>query len=151
MKPVPFTIDRSQWGSLIEQMTDGLRRAIRTGHYRPGDKLPSVRELVAHFGVSNRVPVAAIKKLREEGLVEAAPRNGCIVRHSRMPHWKGHVMCVVASGDFSFSTAMKVERIREAVALRNSDETTFDLIVAISVSNIWNASFLYSMSGSRWP
>ena len=119
MKPVPFTIDRLQWGSLIDQMTDGLRRAIRTGYYRPGDKLPSVRELVAHFGVSNRVPVAAIKKLREEGLVEAAPRNGCVVRHSRMPHWNGHVMCVVASGDFSFSTAMKVERIREAVFRAN--------------------------------
>ena len=119
MRSVPFTIDRSQWGSLIEQMTDGLRRAIRTGFYRPGDRLPSVRELVAHFGVSNRVPVAAIKKLREEGLVEAAPRNGCVVRHSRMPHWKGHVMCIVASGDFSFGTAMKVERIREAVFRAN--------------------------------
>lgn len=119
MKSVPFTIDRSQWGSLIDQMTDGLRRAIHTGFYRPGDKLPSVRELVARFGVSNRVPVAAIKRLCEEGLIEAAPRNGCIVRHARMPHWKGHVMCIVASGDFSFGTAMKVERIREAVFRAN--------------------------------
>ena len=41
--------------------------------------------------------------------------------------------------------------ILEAVALRNSDVTTLDLIVAISVSNIPNASFLYSTSGSRWP
>ena len=119
MKSVPFTIDRSQWGSLIDQMTDGLRRAISTGFYRPGDKLPSVRELVAHFGVSNRVPVAAIKRLCEEGLIEAAPRNGCVVRNARMPHWKGHVMCIVASGDFSFGTAMKVERIREAVFRAN--------------------------------
>ena len=115
MKSIPFTIDRSQWGSLIDQMTDGLRRAIRTGFYRPGDKLPSVRELVAHFGVSNRVPVAAIKNLCEEGLVEAAPRNGCVVRHSRMPHWKGHVMCVVASGDFSYNIMMMVERVRTAI------------------------------------
>ena len=119
MISVPFTIDRSQWGSLVDQMTDGLRRAIRTGFYRPGDRLPSVRELVAHFGVSNRVPVAAIKKLCEEGLIEAAPRNGCVVRHARMPHWKGHVLCIVASGDFSFSTSMKVERIREAVFRAN--------------------------------
>ena len=119
MKGLPFTIDRSQWGSLIEQMTDGLRRAIRTGYYRPSDKLPSVRELVAHFGVSNRVPVAAIKKLREEGLVEAAPRNGCVVRHARMPHWKGHVICIVPSGDFSFSSMMIVERVRDAVFRAN--------------------------------
>ena len=47
MRSVTFTIDRSQWGSLVEQMTDGLRRAICTGFYRPGDRLPSVRELVA--------------------------------------------------------------------------------------------------------
>ena len=90
-------------------MTDGLRRAIRTGFCRPGDRLPSVRELVAHFDVSNRVPVAAIKKLREEGLVEAAPRNGCVVRHVRMPHWKGHVICIVPSGEFSYGIMMMVE------------------------------------------
>ena len=115
MKSVPFTVDRSQWGSLIDQMTDGLRRAIRTGFYRPGDRLPSIRELVAHFGVSNRVPVAAIKRLCEEGLVEAAPRNGCVVRHARMPHWKGHVMCIVPSGDFSYGIMMMVERIRTVI------------------------------------
>ena len=120
MRSVPFTIDRSQWGSLVEQMTDGLRRAICTGFYRPGDRLPSVRELVAHFGVSNRVPVAAIKTLCEEGLVEAAPRNGCVVRHARsMPHWKGHVICIVPSGDFSYNTMMVVERIRAAMFSAN--------------------------------
>ena len=119
MTSVPFTIDRSQWGSLVDQMTDGLRRAIRTGFYRPGDRLPSVRELVAHFGVSNRVPVAAIKTLCEEGLVEAAPRNGCVVRHARMPHWKGHVMCIVPSGDFSYGIMMMVERIRKVIFRAN--------------------------------
>ena len=119
MKGIPFALDRAQKATLIDQMTDGLRRAIHVGFYRPGDKLPSVRELVAHFGVSNRVPVAAIKRLCEEGLIEAAPRNGCVVRNARMPHWKGHVMCIVASGDFSFGTAMKVERIREAVFRAN--------------------------------
>ncbi|MBQ2630293.1 MAG: GntR family transcriptional regulator [Kiritimatiellae bacterium] len=119
MKRVPFTIDRSQWGALVDQMTDGLRRAIRTGFYKPGDRLPSVRELVAHFGVSNRVPVAAIKKLCEEGLVDAAPRNGCVVRHARMPHWKGHVMCIVPSGDFSYGIMMMVERIRTVIFRAN--------------------------------
>ena len=57
MKRVPFTIDRSQWGALVDQMTDGLRRAIRTGFYKPGDRLPSVRELVAHFGEIGRAHV----------------------------------------------------------------------------------------------
>lgn len=116
---VPFTIDRSQWGSLVDQMTDGIRRAIRTGFYRPGDRLPSVRELVAHFGVSNRVPVAAIKALCEEGLVEASPRNGCVVRNARMPRWNGHVMCIVPSGDFSYNMMMMVERIRAAIFRAN--------------------------------
>ena len=115
---VPFTIGRSQWGSLVDQMTDGIRRAIRTGFYRPGDRLPSVRELVAHFGVSNRVPVAAIKALCEEGLVEASPRNGCVVRNARMPRWNGHVMCIVPSGDFSYNMMM-VERIRAAIFRAN--------------------------------
>ena len=113
MKRIPFVLDRAQRGTLAEQMAEGLKRAIRSGVYRKGDRLPSVRDLVAHFGVSSKVPVAAFKILSEEGLVEAVPHRGCVVRELRTPVWKGHV-CIVSAADFSFSTAILVSRIRNA-------------------------------------
>ena len=115
MKRIPFAMDRAQRGTLAEQMADGLRRAIKSGVYRKGDRLPAVRDLVAHFGVSSRVPVAAFKILSGEGLVEAIPNRGCVVREFRSPVWKGHV-CIVSAADFSFSTAMLVSRIRNALS-----------------------------------
>ena len=115
MKRIPFVLDRAQRGTLAEQMAEGLKRAIRSGVYRKGDRLPSVRDLVAHFGVSSKVPVAAFKILSEEGLVEAVPNRGSVVRELRTPVWKGYV-CVVTSADFSYSTAMLTSRIRNALS-----------------------------------
>ena len=115
MKRIPFAMDRAQRGTLAEQMANGLRRAIKSGVYRRGDRLPAVRDLVAHFGVSSRVPVAAFKILSEEGLVEAVPNRGCVVRELRTPVWKGHV-CIVSAADFSFSTAMMVSRMRNTLS-----------------------------------
>ena len=115
MKRIPFALDRAQRGTLAEQMADGLRRAIKSGVYRKGDRLPTVRDLVAYFGVSSRVPVAAFKILSEDGLVEAIPNRGCVVREFRSPVWKGHV-CIVTAADFSYSTAMMVSRIRNALS-----------------------------------
>jgi DNA-binding LacI/PurR family transcriptional regulator len=115
MKRISFTMDRAQRGTLAEKMADGLRRAIKSGVYRKGDRLPAVRDLVAHFGVSSRVPVAAFKILAREGLVEAMPNRGCTVREFRSPVWKGHV-CIVTAADFSFSTAMTVSRIRSMLS-----------------------------------
>ena len=46
-----FSIDRSQRGNLARQIADGLRTAIETGYYRPGDILPPVRDLAEIFGV----------------------------------------------------------------------------------------------------
>ena len=115
MRRIPFEIDRAQRGTLAEQMADGLRRAIRSGIYRKGDRLPAVRELVARFGVSSRVPVAAFKILVEEGLVDAVPHRGCVVRALRSPVWKGHI-CIATSADFSYNTMMLANHIRSALS-----------------------------------
>lgn len=115
MKRIPFAIDRAQRGALAEQLAEGLRKAIKSGVYRKGDRLPTVRDLVAYFGVSNRVPVAAFRILSDEGLVEAVPHRGCVVRELRSPVWEGHVLCIVPSGDFSYHIMTCVERIRRVL------------------------------------
>ena len=79
-RKIPFSIDRGDWRSLVEQLKDGLREAIVSGYYRPGDTLPSYRELAPLLDVSEIVTKAAIKQLAAEGLVSARPRIGTVVR-----------------------------------------------------------------------
>lgn len=61
-------------GTLVVQVADILRKAIRAGQYEPGDKLPSEARLTEEHGVSRTVVREAIAALRSDGLVE--PRRG---------------------------------------------------------------------------
>ena len=69
-----FAIDRNESETLCDQIAEGFRKAIAAGEYRPGDRLPQMRDLAAHFGVSIRVVVRAFAKLEAEHLV--AGRRG---------------------------------------------------------------------------
>ncbi len=117
MDKIPFQIDRAQRTNHADQIADGFARAIASGYYKAGERLPTVRELVSHFSVSSRDVVAAVASLTDRGLVESVPRRGLTVRNRRaLPVWKGHVLCVVASGDFSYSILSAVGRLRERIS-----------------------------------
>lgn len=70
-----------------EQVVAILRREIRTRH-RPGDRLPSLRELVARFHVSLVSVTQAMVALTAEGLVERRHGSGNYVADRRTA---GHV------------------------------------------------------------
>lgn len=56
-----------------EKIAARLRDRIRAGTYPPGGPLPTRRELCAEFAVSDIVVGAAMRILRQEGLVESLP------------------------------------------------------------------------------
>lgn len=64
----PFTPAEPQraFDIILEQM----RERLRSGELRPGDRLPSERELVEHFQVSRNTVREAIRMLEVAGLVE---------------------------------------------------------------------------------
>lgn len=97
-KKPPFTINRARRGDLAGQIADGLRTAIETGYYAPGDILPPVRDLGELLGVSMVVAVHAVDILREEGLISPRPRVGSVVCAPDRPLWKGHVVTVIPPG-----------------------------------------------------
>lgn len=55
---------------------DKLRQEITSGHLKPGDRLPSSRELKETLGIANATVHAAIKVLRDEGLVYSVQGRG---------------------------------------------------------------------------
>lgn len=60
-------------------VADQLRRQIRDGRLRPGDRLPGNRELTAIFGVSMGSIREAISTLVSEGLIETRAGRGTFV------------------------------------------------------------------------
>ena len=63
-----------------ERIATEIRDQIRSGDLKPGDKLPSISELCAKYGVSTQVIRSAMLILRAEGLVEGHQGRGVYVR-----------------------------------------------------------------------
>jgi DNA-binding GntR family transcriptional regulator len=61
------------------QVADELRRAIRAGTYPVGSTLPSTAQLTRRFDVSTTVVRAAVRELRDEGLVLGQPGKAVYV------------------------------------------------------------------------
>ncbi len=53
---------------------------IAAGELRPGDRVPSTREITRRWGVAMATATKAIAALRESGLVETRPGAGTVVR-----------------------------------------------------------------------
>lgn len=63
-----------------QQLADELAGSIHSGVLRPGDRLPSVRDLRRQRGVSPSTIFHAYAELESQGLVEARARSGYFVR-----------------------------------------------------------------------
>jgi FMN reductase len=57
-------------GSAVELVRDQVRRAVASGRYAPGDRLPGARDVAAQLGVTTETARRALAALAAEGLVE---------------------------------------------------------------------------------
>jgi GntR family transcriptional regulator, transcriptional repressor for pyruvate dehydrogenase complex len=74
--PLYTTVKSSR---LYEQIVQQVEDSILKGQLKPGDQLPSERDLAQRFGVSRTAVREAVKALREKGLVEAYSGRGTFV------------------------------------------------------------------------
>ena len=79
---------------LYSKLADDLELQIRSGVYRAGERVPSVRQLKQERGVSVATITHALAELEARGLVEARPRSGYFVSFTanrlRAPDLKKH-------------------------------------------------------------
>jgi DNA-binding GntR family transcriptional regulator len=61
------------------QVADDLRTSIRAGTYKPGERLPSGRELARRYGVAPMTIHHAVGVLRGEQLVESYQGRGVFI------------------------------------------------------------------------
>lgn len=67
-------------GEVTERVEATLRARIESGEYKPGDKIPSERDLVTELGAGRTTVRLVLAKLAALGLVEAQHGRGYFVR-----------------------------------------------------------------------
>lgn len=71
--------------AIAETIRQRLFSSLHLGVLRPGDRLPSVRDLAAELDVDRRVVLAAFRELESDGLVELRERSGIYLANPGAP------------------------------------------------------------------
>ena len=77
---VEYRIDRHSGVATYVQIVQQTKQALRLGVLRPGDKLPTAREVVEATAINPNTVLKAYRELERDGLVEARRGLGTFVR-----------------------------------------------------------------------
>ncbi|EHR59365.1 GntR family transcriptional regulator [Saccharomonospora cyanea] len=94
---IEFRIDRRSGVATYLQLVQQTKRALRLGRLRPGDRLPTAREVVEATAINPNTVLKAYRELEREGLVEARRGLGTFVLRS------------LASGDAAEQESLRQE------------------------------------------
>ncbi|MFE2674733.1 GntR family transcriptional regulator [Streptomyces hygroscopicus] len=72
-------------------VADELRQQIRAGRIKPGERVPSSRDLEAKYDIANMTARSALRVLRDEGLIYSTPGRGNFVV-DRLPPESGDAL-----------------------------------------------------------
>lgn len=92
-----------------------IRRQIENGRLKPGDKLPSTREISEQFGVGRSTTREALSALKAMGLIDIRQGGGC------------RVSAAPPAGHASTDGAVSVEP-PELLSLRDDRKTLLELL-----------------------
>lgn len=67
--------------SLADLVFERMHRAIKSGAYKPDERLPTEHDLAAEFEVSRPIVREALRRLREQGLIQSRRGAGSFVRN----------------------------------------------------------------------
>lgn len=79
MSVIQFRLDPRSGVSTYLQIVHQVRHALRLGMLRPGDQLPTVKEVVGALAINPNTVLKAYRELEGEGLVEGRPGVGTFV------------------------------------------------------------------------
>jgi DNA-binding GntR family transcriptional regulator len=93
--PVPDLADRRP---PYQQIAADVRRQIKAGHYAPGDRLPSVKQMSETYGSAADTVRHALDVLRAEGLVATQATRGTFVLRAVTEDEDGSLLSRLATG-----------------------------------------------------
>lgn len=118
---------------IYQQLMRQIRHAITTGALKPGDRLPTIRQLASEQVVNPNTVARAYRELEREGLVESGPRRGTFVTfepprlqaRERRARLLPHLQSLIAEARvLGFSDDELHAMLREALRSREGDAGT---------------------------
>lgn len=109
-------LDHNASTPLYQQIAEILAACIRTGRYRPGDKLPSEYELCRMYDVSRMTVRLALSQLIQQGLIYSAHGKGSFVNQ---PIFRYDTRKIVG-----FSETLRRRGLKGYTAIANCEMTT---------------------------
>jgi GntR family transcriptional regulator len=79
---IRFRLDRKSGVPAYRQVVDQVRQALRLGILKPGDQLPTVRDVVKQIAINPNTVHRAYRDLEAQGLTEGRPGSGTFIRRS---------------------------------------------------------------------
>jgi GntR family transcriptional regulator len=77
-----FRLDRRSGVPAYRQLVDQVRQALRLGILKPGDQLPTVRDVVKQIAINPNTVHRAYRDLEQQGLVEGRPGSGTFIKRA---------------------------------------------------------------------
>lgn len=74
-----FLINLQGKDSIYEQIKSQIEKFIESGILKPGDKLPSVRNLADDLGINPNTVMKAYQELEKNGYIYTVPKKGVFV------------------------------------------------------------------------
>lgn len=133
---IGFRLDNRSGVSTYLQLVQQVRRAIRFGRLRPGDQLPSVREVVAKLAINPNTVLKAYRELEMEGLIASRPGTGTFVQKNP------RVAPAAARGEIRRTLSSWVRSAREAGLQWNDLRALCDDV-------LWESQESRAASGAR--
>jgi GntR family transcriptional regulator len=79
---INFYLEPRSGVSVYMQLVHQVRDAVRFGRLRPGDQLPTAREVVERLAINPNTVLKAYRELERDGLVRSRPGLGTFVTSS---------------------------------------------------------------------
>lgn len=81
---ISFQLDLKSGVPFYRQIIDQVKSAMATGELRPGDRLPTVRQLAVDLSINPNTVSRAYTELELTGLVETQMGSGTFVSHKEV-------------------------------------------------------------------
>jgi GntR family transcriptional regulator len=79
---IDFRLDRGSGVATYLQLVHQVKHALRLGVLRPGDRLPTAKEVVDKLAINPNTVLKAYRELEREGLVAGKPGLGTFVQRT---------------------------------------------------------------------
>jgi len=117
-----FRLDDNSGVPVYRQIMDQARGGIALGALRPGDQLPTVRQLAVDLAINPNTVVRAYRELELGGLLESNQGTGTFIREQKIEGSKQERArqltqivreCVARAGAAGFTVQELMEELRE--------------------------------------